>query len=271
VREDRLAGARARRPARSIRLVPVLLALLALPAAAQPAGPRPGLSQAGTRAYDLARSADDEADLAHQEGEATMGRLRARAEAAPGATPEGVKATLAAAEAGFRALAGYRRQTQVSATETLTVLAEVARLAAAPKPDPIRREVLEQRALLSAHEAAVMAARTRIEAERLRAVLAEARAGGEGWGAAPAGRDASASARTAAGAEGGIAVPNLVGARLEAATRDLAAAGLRLGATEGPRDGFVVKQSPEAGTQVAREAAVTLILSGSAATVTDRP
>jgi hypothetical protein len=254
-----------------------VFALLAGPATAQPTGSRPGLSQAGTRAFDLARSADDEADLAHQEGEATLTQLRALAEARPAATPESVKAALTGAEAAYRALAGYRRQTQLSASEALSVLAEVTRLAAAPKPDPIRRDVLEQRALLSAHEAAVMAARARAESERLRALLAEARTGGESRGPAraapaPPGAGASPVAGPPARPEaGGISVPNLVGARLEAATRDLAAAGLRLGATEGPAEGFIVKQTPDAGTLVSRDAAVTVILSGSAATVTDRP
>jgi hypothetical protein len=259
---------------RRLGLAAALVALLAGPAAAQLTGPRPGLSQAGTRAYDLARSADDEAELAHQEGEATLAQLKALAEARPAATPESVKAALTGAEAAHRALAGYRRQTQLSASEALSGLAEVTRLAAAPKPDPIRRDALEQRALLSAHEAAVMAARARTEAERLRTLLAEARTGGEGRGparAAPAPLGPAAAGSSAGSEAGGISVPNLVGARLEAATRDLAAAGLRLGGTEGPREGFVVKQTPEAGTLVSRDAAVTVILSGTAATVTDRP
>ncbi|MGH7322162.1 MAG: PASTA domain-containing protein, partial [Candidatus Rokuibacteriota bacterium] len=66
-------------------------------------------------------------------------------------------------------------------------------------------------------------------------------------------------------------VPNLVGARLDAATRDLAAVGLRLGATAGPGEGFVVKQVPEAGTPVPRETAVSVTLSATAASVTGSP
>jgi beta-lactam-binding protein with PASTA domain len=66
---------------------------------------------------------------------------------------------------------------------------------------------------------------------------------------------------------GETAVPNLIGARLEAAVGDLVAAGLRLGATTGPREGFVVKQSPEAGAIAPRQTAVSLTLSATAATI----
>jgi beta-lactam-binding protein with PASTA domain len=48
---------------------------------------------------------------------------------------------------------------------------------------------------------------------------------------------------------------------------DLEAAGLRLGAVSGPREGHVVKQSPEGGTAVSRQSAVSLTLSGTAATI----
>ena len=51
----------------------------------------------------------------------------------------------------------------------------MSKLPIVPAPDLVRRETLEQHALLAAHEAAVMAARTWTEAERLRAILAEAR------------------------------------------------------------------------------------------------
>jgi beta-lactam-binding protein with PASTA domain len=50
--------------------------------------------------------------------------------------------------------------------------------------------------------------------------------------------------------------------------RDLAAAGLRLGPVTGPREGHVVKQSPDSGTAVARQSAVGLTLSATAATTT---
>jgi beta-lactam-binding protein with PASTA domain len=62
-------------------------------------------------------------------------------------------------------------------------------------------------------------------------------------------------------------VPNLIGTRLESAQRDLEAAGLKLGAVAGPRDGHVVKQSPEGGTIVSRQSAVSLTLSTTAATI----
>ena len=114
-----------------------------------------------------------------------------------------------------------------------------------------------------------MAARARAEAERLRAIHAEARLalgsrGGPAGGPAPAPRPVESASRQ-------VTVPNLVGARLEAATRDLKAAGLRLGRTTGSRDGFVVKQSPEAGSQIARQAAVEVTLSATAATTTAPP
>ena len=66
-------------------------------------------------------------------------------------------------------------------------------------------------------------------------------------------------------------MPNLVGARLDAAAQELAAAGLRLGPTAGPREGFVVKQTPPAGARVPRQAAVSLTLSATAAGVTVLP
>ena len=60
----------------------------------------------------------------------------------------------------------------------------MTKLPVVPSADLVRRDTLEQHALLAAHEAAVMAARTRTEAERLRAILAEARlATAEGGGA----------------------------------------------------------------------------------------
>jgi beta-lactam-binding protein with PASTA domain len=76
----------------------------------------------------------------------------------------------------------------------------------------------------------------------------------------------AASGGAASVTAGVVEVPNVVGARLEAASRDLAAAGLRVGATTGPRDGHVVKQTPDAGARVTARSAVTLTLSGSAAT-----
>ena len=67
-----------------------------------------------------------------------------------------------------------------------------------PAPDLVRRDTLEQHALLAAHEAAVMAARARAEAERLRAILAEAKlATAEGGGAGRAARAAPAARGTA--------------------------------------------------------------------------
>ena len=187
--------------------------------------------------------------------------------------PEALKPFLGEGEAATQALASYRRLALASATDALRLLADVSKLPNAPAPDVVRRDTLEQHALLAAHEAAVMAARARAETERLRAILAEARLAtaeggspGRGSRAPAAGRGSGESAP--AEARGGEAVvPNLIGTRLEAAVRDLAAAGLRLGPVTGPREGHVVKQSPDSGTAVARQSAVSLTLSATAATI----
>ncbi len=245
-------------------------------------GPATGgvMSPEAGRAYDLARAADDTAIAAHEEGTAVLKRFE---ELRPtGAESEPLRALDEEARAAHEALTGYRKQAQASASEAFQLVTELTRAAAEPTPDPIRREVFEQRAILAAHEAAVMAARARAEAERLRAVYAEARvllaasrASTPGRPPAPAAGPAPGTASGAAGAaarppgtepsEREVTVPNLVGARLDAATRDLEAAGLRLGATTGPRDGFVVKQTPPAGSRAARRAAVGLTLSTTAA------
>lgn len=237
--------------------------LLAGPAGAQPRGT---LSSEATRAYDLARSADETAGQAQEEAERSLKEVQKLVD--PERAPAALREAREAAEAAGQAVTGYRRQAQAAATEALQLLAEATRLQASPKPDPLRRGVLEQRALLTAYEAQVMAARARADAERIRAILAETRAA-QGVGA-PAGGSARtapvAPAPAVALASGGIEVPNLIGARLDAATRDLQAAGLRLGGVEGPREGFVVKQAPEAGMRAARDATVSVTLSGSAAT-----
>ena len=223
------------------------------------------LGSTGTKAFDIARTADEASTAALEEGERTAAQLKDVVDPVKDAGT--LRALEEEAEAAYQALVGYRRQAQVGVTEAFRVLGEASRLGAAAKPDPVRRESLEQHALLAAHEAAVMAARARAEAERLRAVLAEARAAIAG-GRRPAGPSVE---RPAAGTEGSAAevvVPNLVGARLEAAGRDLDVAGLRLGATTGPREGFVVKQDPEAGARVPRLAKVNVTFSATAATTT---
>jgi hypothetical protein len=230
------------------------------------AGATGRLGSTGLRAFELAKSADDGAAAALEEGERTLAQLQALA------TPERAEALKPFREDGERsqrALETYRAHAQATSTEALQLLADAARVAAATPPDPARQEVLEQRGLLAAHEATVMAARARSEAERLRAVLAEARAALAGAGAPRAGGTArpAASPAAAPAAPGDIEVPNLVGARLEGATRDLEAAGLRLGSVTGPREGYVVKQEPEAGARVGRRSAVGVVLSSTAATV----
>jgi hypothetical protein len=235
-----------------------------------PAAP---LTDTGRKAYDTARAAEDRVNAALEEGEKTAERIKALApERDP--VPEALKPLLGESEAASQALASYRRLALTSATDALRLLADVTKLPNVPAGDLVRRATLEQHALLAAHEAAVMAARARTETERLRAILAEARlATAEGRSA---GRVARAPAPSRGGAEGpppaeprpgDAVVPNLIGTRLEAAVRDLEAAGLKLGPVVGPRDGHVVKQSPEGGAAVARQSAVSLTLSATAATI----
>jgi hypothetical protein len=241
-----------------------LVAALGLAVAvAQAQGP---LGADGTRAFQMARTADDAAVAARDEGDRHLAQVERLAADNPRA--EALEPIRAEAAAAREALDGYRRQAQVSASEALGLLADLARgtgPATGTSRDPMRREVVQQRALLAAHEAAVMAARARAEAERLRALAAEARvalAGGRAARPAPPGAE-----RPRAPQAGEVQVPNLVGARLPAATQDLAAVGLRLGAATGPADGFVVKQDPEAGAVALRATAVAVTLSATAAGV----
>jgi hypothetical protein len=228
----------------------------------------------GVKAYDMARAADDAARLAHDEGRETLAQLQALKP--PPRSPDGLKLLAEQAQAAAEALDAFRKLTQDSADRVVEQLAELSRT----RPEPARREQVEQRALLDAYEAAVMAARARSQAERLRALLAEGRVVVAGGPApSPSDRTPAAGARPvappspAASATAGsdVEVPNVVGARLDEATRDLTTAGLRIGATTGPREGFIVKQIPAAGTRVARQSAVTLTLSTTAVGVTPLP
>jgi hypothetical protein len=254
---------------RALAVALVLLVLLAVPGALHAQfGPN------GVKAYDMARAADDAARLAHDEGRETLAQLQALKP--PARNPEGLKLLAEQAQAAAEALDAFRKLTQDSADKVVEQLAELSRT----RPEAARREQVEQRALLDAYEAAVMAARARSQAERLRALLAEGRvvvAGGPvpsasdrtpAAAARPAGPPA-ATAPVTAGSD--VEVPNVVGARLDEATRDLTTAGLRIGATAGPREGFIVKQTPAAGTRVARQSAVTLTLSTTAVGVTPVP
>jgi hypothetical protein len=246
------------------RRLPVALGLVL--AVAAPLHAQIGPS--GVKAYEIAREADDAARLAHDEGRETLGQLQALKP--PFRNPDGLKPLLEQAEAATEALAGYRKLAESSADRVIEQLAEMART----RPDAARREQVEQRALLDAYEAAVMAARARSQAERLRALLAEGRVVLAGTPPPATGERAPAApARPAPGplAANEVEVPNVVGARLDEATRDLATAGLRLGAATGPREGFVVKQTPAAGTRVARQSAVALTLSATAVGVTPLP
>jgi PASTA domain-containing protein len=261
---------------RATRRYGVLVAGLMLALAAGPLAAAP-LTETGRRAYEAAQKADDEAAAAFEEGEKTLALLKGLAPERD-AVPPGLKPFLDEAEAARQALTGYRRLTQASATDALRLLADVSKMPMVPAPDLVRRDTLEQHAVLAAHEAAVMSARTRTETERLRAILAEARlasveaGGGPGRAArgAPAGGGAG-EAPPSTTRRGDTVVPNLIGARLDAAVRDLEAAGLRVGPITGPRDGFIVKQSPDAGAGVPRQSAVTVTLSGTAATITPTP
>jgi hypothetical protein len=235
-------------------------------------------TETGRRAYETARNADDAAAAALEEGEKTVALIKALAPEREAAS-QVLKPFLDEGEAAHQALGGYRRLAQASSTDTLRLLADVSKLAVIPAPDLVRRDTLEQHALLAAHEAAVMAARTRAEAERLRAILAEARLATAEGGAAvrgargtpvppagPAGRGSSETTPDST-RRGDAVVPNLIGARLDAAVRDLEAAGLRLGPVAGPRDGHIVKQVPEAGGGAPRQSAVSVTLSATAATI----
>ena len=249
----------------------VLVALIVLALGAVPVRAVP-LTETGRRAYDAAQKADDEAAAALEEGDKTLALLKALAPEDE-AVPPSLKPFLDGGEAARQALQGYRKLTQASATDALGLLAEVTKLPTVPTTDLVRRDTLEQHALLSAHEAAVMSARTRTEAERLRAILAEARlATAEASNAARAARGTPAGGGTGEASpgparHGDAVVPNLIGARLEGAVRDLETAGLRLGPVTGPRDGFIVKQSPDAGVGAPRQSAVSVTLSGTAATI----
>jgi hypothetical protein len=261
--EPRVAG-RAR-PTLAAAAVAATIALGIPAGGAEAQGP---LGSDGARAFQMARAADDAALDARDEGErlrAELERLAADSDRSEALEPFRIRATEA-----HQALGGYRRQAQASATEALALLAELAR-GSRPGPgiDPSRRDVVQQRALLAAHEATVMAARTRTEAERLRALVAETRL--TLATVRPATAAAGGGDRPRLPAAGEVVVPNLVGARLDAATRDLAAAGLQLGATTGPADGFVVKQEPEAGTAAARRTPVAVTLSATAAGVSGAP
>jgi hypothetical protein len=233
------------------------------------------LTETGRRAYETARSADDGAAAALEEGERTVALIKALAPEREAASPA-LKPFLAEGEAAHQALGGYRRLAQASSTDALRLLADVTKLPVVPAPDLVRRDTLEQHALLAAHEAAVMSARTRAEAERLRAILAEARLATVEGGAAVRGARSASGAPAGQGSgetmpdgprRGDAVVPNLIGARLDAAVRDLETAGLRLGPVAGPRDGYIVKQEPEAGGGAPRQSAVSVTLSATAATI----
>jgi hypothetical protein len=261
--------ARARRRS-GVLVAMLILALGVIPVAAAP------LTETGRRAHDTARKADDEAVAAFEEGEKTLALIKALVPERE-VVPPTLKPFMDEADAARQALDGYRRLTQASSTDALRLLADVSKMPTVPAPDLVRRDTLEQHALLAAHEASVMSARTRAETERLRAILAEARLttveGGttvRGARSAPA-APGSPEVPAAGSRRGDVVVPNLIGARLDAAVRDLEAAGLRLGPVTGPREGFIVKQSPDPGGGVLRQSAVSVTLSGTAATITPTP
>lgn len=238
------------------------------------------LTEAGRRAYEAAQKADDEAAAASEEGGKALALIKGLAPERE-AVPPVLKPFLDEGDAAQQALDGYRKLAQGSSTDALAMLADVSKMPTVPTPDLVRRDTLEQHALLAAHEASVMAARARAEAERLRAILAEARLamveGGQGGvrgvRTAPASGGSGAAGATPGSSprRGDAIVPNLIGARLDAAVRDLEAAGLRLGPVTGPRDGFIVNQSPDAGDGAPRQSTVSVTLSATAATVGPTP
>jgi PASTA domain len=256
----------------------VLLAGLVLALAASPLAALP-LTETGRRAYDTARSADDGATVAFEEGEKTLALVKALAPDRD-AVPPALRPFLEEGDAAHQALTGYRRLAQTGSTDALQLLADVTRLPSGAAPDVVRRDTLEQHALLAAREASIMAARARAEAERLRAILAEARLAMAEGKAAPAPRGARGAAPARGAGQGPqvdearpgeTVVPNLIGGRLDAAVRDLETAGLRLGPVTGPRDGYVVKQSPDGGASAPRQSTVAVTLSATAATIAPFP
>ena len=201
------------------------------------------LTEAGRRYYETAQKGDDEAAATAEEGAKTLALIKALAPEREAVRPI-LKPFLEEGDAARQALDGYRKLAQGSSTDALAVLADVSKMPTVPTPDLVRRDTLEQHALLAAREASVMSARARAQAERLRAILAEARLamteGGQGGvrgaRAVPPSGGSGATAATSGGSprRGGDAiVPNLIGARLDAAVRDLEAAGVPL--TGGPR------------------------------------
>ena len=129
-----------------------VLAGLALALAATAAGAAP-LGETGRQAYDTARSVDDSAAAALEEGEKTAAQLKALVPERE-TVPPVLKPYLEQGEAAHQALVGYRRLAQASSTEALRLLADVSKLPVVPAPDLVRRDTLEQHALLAAHEAA---------------------------------------------------------------------------------------------------------------------
>ncbi len=257
-------------PGRLHRLVTLTLVWALGLALAGPAAAQLGVN--GAKAYDMAHAADDAARVAQEEGLEVLRQLQDLRAGSRDA--DALKLLQEQGDAAAEALGGFRRQTQASTDETMALLAELMRLGSSVEAS--RRQQAEQRALLSAYEAAVMAARARSQAERLRALHAEGRAllAGGSPGAPPATARAPRAKPEAPATGAGpndVLVPNVVGARLDSATRELETAGLRLGPTTGPRDGFVVKQTPAPGAVAPRQAGVSLTLSATAASVTDLP
>ena len=224
---------------------------------------RPGVGPTGARAYDAAQAAASAAATAADETARLLVQLRAQL--GPGPHVGARRDLEEEAVATERALHGYRRLAQAGLDEVVRLLVESPRGGEAT--DRARRQTTEDRALLAGREAEVMAARARTEAERMRALVAEARLLLATDGGARSGPVKPLAAPEPEAGSG--VVPNVVGARLEAASRDLGDAGLRLGAVTGPREGFVIRQTPEAGLRLTRGAPVALVLSSTAASTTD--
>ena len=269
----RSAGDDARGTARTLVRLPsgVLLAGLVLALGASPAAAAP-LTETGRRAYETARSADDGATAAFEEGEKTLALLKALVPERE-VVPPTLKPYLEQGEAAHQALVGYRRLTQASSTDALRLLADVGKLpivpGAGPRPAGHARAARAPRGSRGGRH-------VRTDPNGGRASSRDPRRGSPGHGGW---RDRPRMRRAPPW------VPRVrPDARLRASRpcarpepdrgppgRGGAGAGGR-GASPRPRHGaarrLLVNQSPEAGGSAAPQSGVSVTLSGTAATIT---
>src|SRR5262249_4156928 len=104
------------------------------------------LTETGRRAYETARSAEDAASAALEEGEKALASVKGLAPDRD-AVPPALKPLLDEGDAAHQALTGYRRLSQAGSTDALQLLADVTKLPSGASPDVVRRDTLEQHAL----------------------------------------------------------------------------------------------------------------------------